>query len=128
MVNFPVANVLMCLTQATPCIIYVTEFQWDDKKIFFKFICYLSFFYIKYPCRWLFIDRDNPYKYFPNHAIYMAHRKVNSPQHLKSEDFFLRHPIKIAWMCFFINSFIHILLIQDVKASENIKFPFSGAI
>ena len=43
-------------------------------------------------------------------------------------EIFFRHPLKIARICFFKFFFLHILLIQDVKASRNINFQLSGAI
>ena len=50
----------------------------------------------------------------------MAHNKVNSPEHLKNGEKWHKYA--------FFSLFLHILLIHDVKAAENIKFQFSGAI
>ena len=58
----------------------------------------------------------------------MAHRKVNSAEHWENRESFLRHHLKIARICFFSHFFLPILPIHDIKASENIKFQFSGAI
>ena len=52
----------------------------------------------------------------------MAHRKVNSPEHLKNGEFFLRHPLKIAQICFFSYFFLHIPIDLWVEASENLIF------
>ena len=57
----------------------------------------------------------------------MAHRKVNSPKHLNNGDIFLTPPNNCMNMLFF-SFFLHILLIHDAEASENIKFQLSGDI
>ena len=57
----------------------------------------------------------------------MAHRKVNSPKHLKNGEFFFETPPQNCMYMLF-SHFLHILIIHDVKASENIKFQLSGDI
>ena len=66
----------------------------------------------------------------PNYELtYMAHRKVNSPKHLKNGDIFFETPPNNCMnMLFFLILFLHILLIHDVEASENIKIQLSGDI
>ena len=58
----------------------------------------------------------------------MTHRKVNRPKDLKNEEFFRDTPNNCMNMRFFSFFFLHILLIHDVEASENIKFQLSGDI
>ena len=57
----------------------------------------------------------------------MTHRKVNRPKDLKNEEFFRDTPNNCMNMRFF-SFFLHILLIHDVEALENIKFQLSGNI
>ena len=58
----------------------------------------------------------------------MAHRKVNSPKHLKNGDIFFETTPNNCMNILFSLIFLHILLIHDVEASENIKFQLSGDI
>ena len=58
----------------------------------------------------------------------MAHRKVNSPEDLKKGDILFWDTPKKLHEYDFSLIFLHLLFIHDVKASENIKFQFPGAI
>ena len=77
-----------------------------------------------------FLANTDRHTHTQNKALYinMAHRKVNSPEHLKNGDIFLEIPSKNFTNVLFVSFFLHILLIHNVKSSENIKFQFPGPI
>ena len=70
----------------------------------------------------------SPYTKFKKFLIFFLNC-CNLVEHLKNgEIFFGDIHQKVAYIFCFSQFFLHILLIHDVKASENIKFQFSGAI